>query len=368
MTRKKTTIEFIADARKVHENLFDYSKVDYKGAHKKISIICKKHGVFEQSPNMHLAGNGCPLCRYDKVSTSNSLSKNEFIKKSVSKHGNRYNYSKVKYINTKEKVEIICNVHGSFFQKPELHMRGSGCALCNGGKQRTVDDFIQAARAIHGDKYIYSLVNYKDSKTKVSIICKHHKVFHQTPQDHLTGKGCSRCAIENSRIAQRYAKETFLKLAQDKHGDKYDYTKFEYVDYQTKSIIICKIHGEFLQSPTKHINNGNGCPHCALTGFDTSKKGYLYFLISEDFDFIKIGISNVWCNRLDTLTRKTPLKFRLEMIYEFEEGKLALNFEKKAHEIFSNLNCGFTGFDGATEWFKYDNSIIEFMKSVDSVK
>ncbi len=108
-------------------------------------------------------------------------------------HGDRYDYSLVEYVSTHEKIKIICKEHGLFTQTPSHHKRGKNCPKCNPYKKLTQEEFIKKCLLIHGDKYDYSLVEYKNSNTRISIICKIHGVFNQKPKDHVVNGGCSKC-------------------------------------------------------------------------------------------------------------------------------------------------------------------------------
>ena len=130
MPKKLTKEEFIKKSNKVHNNKFDYSLVDYKNSKIKVKIICKKHGIFEQMPYLHLQLYGCPICR---IAYSE-----KFIEKSNILHNNRYDYSKINYINNHTKVEIICNIHGVFNQTPQHHLRGFGCQKCSKSKGESI--------------------------------------------------------------------------------------------------------------------------------------------------------------------------------------------------------------------------------------
>lgn len=125
----------------------------------------------------------------------------EFIKKAVSIHGDKYNYSRVRYINSSTKVEIICPIHGSFWQTPNMHIgcHKRGCPSCGGTKKMTIKEFVEKARKIHSDKYDYSLVEYKNNKAKVKLICPKHGLFEITPNQHLRGDGCPACWEQRRR-------------------------------------------------------------------------------------------------------------------------------------------------------------------------
>ncbi|MFW6172727.1 MAG: hypothetical protein ACOC5T_03185 [Elusimicrobiota bacterium] len=185
------------------------------------------------------------------------LTNKEFIQKSNEIHGNKYNYSKVKYINSKTKVIIICPKHGEFLQIPNDHLMNHGCPICANNIQVTLKDFIKKSNEIHENKYNYSKVKYKNNHTKITIICKKHKEFQITPKDHLNGIGCSQCYYEKMKLTTI----EFIQKASKIHENKYDYSKVKYVNSRTKVCIICPEHGEFWQSPNRHLSNNN-CPMC----------------------------------------------------------------------------------------------------------
>ena len=184
------------------------------------------------------------------------LTQEDFIERAKQVHGNKYDYSKIKYINFRTKVCIICPEHGEFWQRPMHHLFNHGCPKCSGKEKLTQENFIEKARKIHGDKYDYSKVNYIGNKTKVCIICPKHGEFWQRPNDHLNGKGCSICAGKIKKTT-----EQFIEESKKNHGDKYDYSKVDYINGITKVCIICPEHGEFWQTPNDHLD-GHGCPKC----------------------------------------------------------------------------------------------------------
>ena len=263
MPKKKTKEEFIAKAKLVHGDKYDYSKVEYVGALTKVCIICPKHGEFCQEANSHLRGQGCPKCKYEKQTCTTD----EFIAKAKKIHGDKYDYSKVEYVGALTKVCIICPKHGEFCQEANSHLRGQGCPKCKYEKQTcTTDEFIAKAKKIHGDKYDYSKVEYVNRKTKVCIICPKHGEFWQTPSAHLRGQGCPKCKSKK----QTCTTDEFIAKAKKIHGDKYDYSKVEYVNRKTKVCIICPKHGEFWQTPNHHLS-GCGCPKCGVENHRKNK-------------------------------------------------------------------------------------------------
>ena len=129
-SRRSNTAEFIEKAKKIHNNTYDYSKVDYHSDCEPVIIICKKHGEFYQTPNNHLNGKGCKQCAIEYTKNIQTKTTEQFITEAKLIHGNYYDYSKTKYINANEKVEIICPKHGEFWQKANSHLQGCGCPKC----------------------------------------------------------------------------------------------------------------------------------------------------------------------------------------------------------------------------------------------
>lgn len=196
--QRKTTNEFIKGAINVHGYKYAYDKAEYINNKTKIKIICEIHGIFEQIPNEHLYGSGCNDCGIIQSGDKRRKTTEEFVKQAIGVHKNKYDYSRVEYINNKTKVKIICKIHGIFEQTPKDHLSGSGCNNCGntqkGNKQRkTIEDFVKQAIRIHKNKYDYSQLEYVNNKTNVKIECKIHDIFEQSPNNHLSGKGCNRC-------------------------------------------------------------------------------------------------------------------------------------------------------------------------------
>lgn len=205
------------------------------------------------------------------------LTQEEFVEKAITIHKNKYDYSKVKYVNSQTKVCIICPEHGEFWQMPYSHLNGIGCPKC-GVKRRSesaklnTEDFIKRAKTIHGDKYNYSKSNYIGRHKPITITCPIHGDFIQEAGNHLCGAGCPECRRVAMSNMQKSNCEEFIKKAKAIHGDKYDYSKVEYVDSYTKVCIICPIHGEFWQRPNNHLS-GLGCQKCANEHRNDNNRG-----------------------------------------------------------------------------------------------
>lgn len=143
MGRKLTTEEFISKAKIVHGSKYNYSKVVYSGNKNKVSVMCPKHGEFNQRPNDHLNGNGCPKCGAKSCRDKFKSNTNEFINKAKLVHGNYYDYTKVEYHNSKTKVIITCPNHGDFKQIPNSHLNKRGCPTCKTSKgELNIEEFM----------------------------------------------------------------------------------------------------------------------------------------------------------------------------------------------------------------------------------
>lgn len=247
-----TKDQFIEKANLVHNNRYNYDKIPNTLKYKdKVSIICPEHGEFKQTVGNHLFGANCPVC--GTIKRNKIYNKEEFIAKSKKIHGDKYDYSQVNYVDSKTKVYIIDKENGGFWQTPNSHLSGHGCLESLLNKQKK---FISRSEIKHHHKYDYSRVEYKGVDIPVTIICPEHGEFKQTPYNHLLGHGCPSCGG-----TKKITTEEFIKRAREIHGDKYDYSKTEYINNTTKICIICPKHGEFWQTPNKHLS-GHGCHKC----------------------------------------------------------------------------------------------------------
>lgn len=270
---RKLTIEiFIIKARKKHGNKYDYSKVIYINGFTKIIIICPIHGEFEQRPDDHLSGAGCPKCKGDKLSTNRRSNKDEWVRKAFKVHGCKNDYSKFIYKGSQIKGCVTCLVnetHGDYWITPNDHLRQRGCPACKKDKlsklnRFTKEDIIKKSIEIHGDKYGYDkLVRLTDSNN-IELYCKKcKKYFIQNLINHLQGNGCKKCGYDKNADNNRLTKSEVIKRFIEVHDDLYGYNNVDYKGIDTCVIIDCKIndHGEFEQTPYLHLI-GHGCPKC----------------------------------------------------------------------------------------------------------
>lgn len=197
---KITKENFLERAERIHGDKYEYNLSNFNNNKSKIKIKCLIHGWFEQSVSNHLIGQGCPICGNIEKRNKSSLDKDNFIQCAIQVHGNKFDYSNVEYINNKTKVCIICPIHGEFWQTPNAHLNGNGCAKCI-GRNRSLEDFINEARKVHGDNYDYSLSNYITSEIKIKIKCnKCGHIFKQKPWSHLQNHGCPKCKFSKGEL------------------------------------------------------------------------------------------------------------------------------------------------------------------------
>lgn len=290
----------------------------------------------------------------------------KFITKARKTHGDRYDYSKVEYIDSKTKVCIICPEHGEFWQEPAAHVRGYKCPLCaninRGSKKRwSKEKFIEEAIKVHGDKYGYSKVDYVNASTPITIICPIHGEFMQAPTNHLMGQGCPKCSGKN------LSQDEIISMFKEKHGDKYDYSKVHFNKMHDKVCIICPDHGEFWQTPSKHLL-GQGCPVCRYdcnAARALSKEEFIKRAIEihgDKYDYSEVQFNNthdkiaVICKKHGNFT---------QYVYDHLNGhgcpRCANLYSKDEDEIYMEL-CNKLGWENVVA---HDRTILDDGKEID---
>ena len=201
---KKDTNSFIAEARAIHGEKYDYSQTQYRGAREKLTIVCPRHGPFDQVAHVHLRGEfgaECERCSYETRGDRARMGFGEFMRRSNLVHHNAYDYSAAEpiFVDSASKIPIFCAQHGVFDQTPGNHLAGQGCPKCGVAKtgdamRKLNTTFIEEAAAVHSGKYDYSKTEYAGAFNSVNIICALDGEFTQTPTSHLAGIGCPRCS------------------------------------------------------------------------------------------------------------------------------------------------------------------------------
>ena len=256
--------DFIKRAREIHGDKYIYDEDSYSKNTSPVKIFCKIHNFwFEQLPCNHFKGCGCPKC-----GGNYRISSEEYVESLKKKYPlSNISFEKVKYVNNHKPINLVCPVHGDFEITPITIEKNLECPECQKIRlhdkyAKTTEEFINQAKKIHGDKFIYSKTVYKTCKDKLTITCPSHGDFETLPITHLKGHGCPFCANEHLwDNRERLDTETYIKKAIEKHNGKYIYLKTNYTTAHNKVIITCPIHGDFEQDAYAHLN-GQGCPIC----------------------------------------------------------------------------------------------------------
>lgn len=263
--RSKNATAFVRNARRIHGNKYDYSKAVYKGINTPLCVICPKHGEFWPTFHNHIKlKSRCPKCAKNESSLG-VIRKHEkvFIQKSKRVHGDKYDYSKTRYVGVFRPVGIICKRHGLFRQIPAVHLNGNGCQRCGRERLRELfsfsrKEFIKRARKIHGKRFSY-LGEYKNTQTPFKLRCPVHGIFYQRPANHLNGEGCGRCSMIEAGIEKRVTHREFLRKVKRIHP-RYTFPE-KYIKAVQKIKVRCRKHGIFRMTPNALLV-GHGCRSC----------------------------------------------------------------------------------------------------------
>lgn len=373
--KDKRTIERFktleSELNRVHNHFYDYSESIYINSKTKFKYKCPNHGEQEITSTGHLRGSRCKFCYYETSGSYHKFDKKKFINKSIEVHGDKYDYSKVEYKNIHTKVIITCPEHGDFSQSPNNHQKGHGYIECSGTKQRTTKEFIDESKIIHGDTYDYSKVDYSSLRNRVTIVCSIHGEFKQHPSNHLKGHGCEKCSFKLISDVKSFSKKEFIEKSKKIYGDKYNYEKVDYKTMVVDVIIGCKEHGDFTQQPYIH-SVGSGCPQCSPGGFHINKQSIFYIRKIELNGKIglKYGITNQLDGNRENQQKRGMKEFdSFETIFKspiFETGEKVLELENLIKDKFG-LKGYFTSEemkDGFTETILYNKQNLEYLKSV----
>lgn len=228
--RKKTHKEFLEDLyiknKTYREGLLKIIG-KYNGKDSKL-LVENMYGILSVIPNNLLKGR-TPIIKSAVDKTS------YWINMAIEVHGDKYDYSKVVYINNSTEVIIICSVHGEFKQTPANHLKGAGCIKCGYVKMRevqtyTTEIYIEKANDVHNNRYTYPRTIYTNSKGKIIATCEKHGDFEQYATTHLMGGGCPKCGRE--------ATNEYLK----KHGNGWTRTNWKSRSKNSKNFDSFKVY------------------------------------------------------------------------------------------------------------------------------
>lgn len=304
------TEKFIIESKKIFKNKYDYSLTEFKNFHYPVKIIYNRE-VYKQKPIHHLRGNNV-----ENSNKTKKLNKSDFIKRSKDIFGDRYDYSKVKYVNMETNVDILFN--GVLYkQKPKDHLNGLKPEGIN-----VVDtkSFIDKSKKIHKNRYDYSLTNYVDSNKPVKILYK-GVLYLQKPYQHLLGY-----RPENKNV-KKTTKE-FIDISNLIHDFRYSYEKSKYNNSLSKVIITCPIHGHFNKTANSHLQ-GYGCPKC-----DFSKKKEISKFLNKNNISYYTEYKFIDCRNLE---------YCLPFDFYLPKARTVIEFYSKQHfepvEIFGGIKA-----------------------------
>jgi hypothetical protein len=267
---KKDKKEFIMDSIKVHGNKYNYNMVNYIRNSIKVEIICNKHGIFKQSPNSHLRGNGCKKCYHESLIKNRSDVINDFYKI----HGNLYDYSKVAYLNSKKDIIIICKIHGDFKITSSEHLQGSGCKKCMISKfTKKTEDFISQSKSIFGQLYTYDKTKYIGCFDKLILTCYKHGDFLVSPDAHLSKKqGCQKCSNNVSKMELKWIKSFNNSDIEQQYNITIDNKKYKFDGYDLKENTIYEFYGDYWHGNPKVYKSDEINKKCNISFGDLYKK------------------------------------------------------------------------------------------------
>jgi hypothetical protein len=257
MPKRLTQEEFISRSIEAHGKKYNYSLVKYVNISTKVDIICKKHGLFKQTPNHHMNGSGCWECSYQERGYKRLKGKEYYINKLKAKYGENYKF--VFDYPFKDSIKVFCKEHGWIDKHIGNLLNGEGCPcpFCS-GKRTKKEEFLIKVNKKYNNKYNYSYIDFNNKKN-FKIICPIHGGFYQTYNEHLHMKGDA-CPLCHTPLI--HSNEVFLDLCRKKYGDLYDLSLVDYCRSNKNIKIICKKHGIFEKTPNKFLA-GQGCQKCS---------------------------------------------------------------------------------------------------------
>ena len=275
--------EFLKKAKQTYKSQYTYEDVVYFNSRSKVTITCREHGSFQQTPGKLLAGTGCPSCGLERRHKSRRLKKDEVLKRLKSVHGDALRFQINEYENIRQKITVSCQLHGKFQSSIGNLFTGRGCLKCSLAKtahsrRLSNDDWIKKAKAVHGNRYNYKDTCYDGANNKLTIICRQHGPFEIRASNHINKKqGCRKCVQPNASWAStkrkpRVSPEKFLErffLAHPTKKLRVDIATYENMNSQVR--VKCIEHGNFAAKPSNLVR-GSGCPKCAHNSNSESRR------------------------------------------------------------------------------------------------
>lgn len=383
LTKEKVIEQFI----EVHGYDFDYSNMVYINTHTPIEVRCKKHDfVFFPTPRNHKSGAKCTMCGREAQTEKAKKPQEKFISEVLERYGDVYDFSLLKYVNTKTPVKLIHKEFGLVEVRPSNLLDKTTYVHKDKKKTKSTDKetFIEEAIKVYGNKDDYTDSDIISSKEKIQIRCKKHDiVFTKDIATYLKGWGCPQCSAENYRKIRKKSTEDYIERAKKVHGDNCDYTNTVYITGKDKIEVKCNIHNEvFNVLPRNHIA-GNSCKKCSRDNISKSllgkegtggytKSGYVnqangreafVYLIkcwNEEEEFYKIGKTFLDINK--RFTKGNLCYFFDNIHFHFGEAGYIYDLENDLHRKYKSYKYKpLNWFAGHTECYITDLPIQEII-------
>ena len=305
---------------------------------------------------------GCKKCQDRKLSEMKTISKEDRISQIEKSGAIRFISWHGDFAGSKTRVNVECKECGYNWSTTlkVITNNGSGCPKCNDVYKYTEEERVSQINDIGKAVFLSWDGEYKNAYSRANVSCvKCGESWSARVHDLVSAKsGCPSCTFK-SKITEQDRINSINSI----HGLRFIKFDGEYRNYYSKALIKCeKCQSEFTARIGNIIHNGTGCPACSSGGFNQCAPGYVYSLISDCGSMIKIGISGNTKKRIKELERCTPFKFSAIGVSKEMDGYKALRMEKSFHSAF--CGAGLTGFDGATEWLKFDHEIISRFMSI----
>lgn len=288
--KKYTQEEAIARFKDKHGDYYDYSKAQYTNNATEVIIICPIHGEFRQVAGEHFRGRGCKACGLKKVARMKNKPFSYYKETVLKNLAPYYKLEDVEtqYYDTNTVFELKCQKCGGI-RRPsfgDLLRYTVKCQVCDESyyeaRKISHDEYIERIKAVHGNKYDYSKIQYKTMHGKINVVCPKHGEFTIHAYRLLQEQGCRKCGIERRVAMRTKTTEQFIADAKMVHGDIYDYSVTIYNGAARFVDIMCKEHGIFSQKANSHLN-GFGCPKCKWSHGERTVHDYL---VQKNIDFI----------------------------------------------------------------------------------
>lgn len=267
------------------------------------------------------------------------------------------------FTNNKSRVTLNCPKHGDWSTGFTNVLKGTRCSKCRlEDRTHNENDVISLieSRLKKGQRFISFKGGYENNYSRATLQCEKHGIWECSALHIIhSGSGCRKCGHEMTG----FKRSTPLNVVIERLSniDDYEFVGFEngYKNSNSKVLLKCSKHGKWVTTVASVSSNRHGCPSCSKNGFDPSSKGYLYLLKSKCSELFKVGITNNIKRRVVELKRVTPFEFTI-LDYIKSDGCNVIEIEKAFHKYFNNANM--KGFNGSTEWFTWDDSVVEWFK------